>query len=312
MTEPTGERMLPDRQRGELVHAEHTSRYRYAAQFAAGKRVLDAACGEGYGSQLLQAARAASVTGVDIDETTVAAAREKYDARFERSDVGSMPFDDDSFDLIISFETIEHVENAEAVIAEFRRVLAPGGTLIISTPNSSEYEVKNEFHKREFNFEEFGELIGDRFGPVHWLHQQNWLLSAVLDETQFALDDDRIPLDIDVFKAAGRARGQELYILAVCGPRLVEAREIGYAADIYEANKLLEWIDRARHAEELLQSYVERCEKAEALLAAHVERCDEAERSIERLERKIEVLEGRGLNKLVPLYREIKRRRAAD
>src|SRR4051812_7524745 len=134
MLEATGERLLPEQQRGELVHAQHLARYRFAAQFAGGRRVLDAACGEGYGTTMLAAAGARSATGADIDQPTVDRAREKYGLAFECSDVAALPFEDSSFDLVVSFETLEHVSDPGLAIAEFRRVLSEGGVLIASTP----------------------------------------------------------------------------------------------------------------------------------------------------------------------------------
>ena len=99
MLEVTGERLLPEQQRGELVHAQHLARYRFAAQFARGRRVLDAACGEGYGTAILAAAGARAAVGVDIDQPTVDHARAKYGLDFERADVAELPFEDGSFDL---------------------------------------------------------------------------------------------------------------------------------------------------------------------------------------------------------------------
>ena len=124
----TGERLVPDQQHGELVHAEHLARYRLAAQLARGRRVLDAASGEGYGSAILAAAGATSVTGIDLDRDAVDHAGARYGLNFEVADVAALPFPEASFDVVVSFETIEHVPDAVAALREFRRVLAPRGT----------------------------------------------------------------------------------------------------------------------------------------------------------------------------------------
>ena len=126
MLTATGERLIPELQQGELVHAEHLARYRLAARFARDRRVLDAACGEGYGAGILAAAGAKSVTGVDIDPVTVAHARQRYGLQFERADIAELPYPDDGFDLVVSFETIEHVRDAARVLEEYRRVLSDG------------------------------------------------------------------------------------------------------------------------------------------------------------------------------------------
>ena len=81
--DPTGERLVPDAQRDQLIYAEHLARYFLASQLAAGRRVLDAGCGEGYGTALLAAAGAASVVGVDVDEPTIEHARERYGGEFQ-------------------------------------------------------------------------------------------------------------------------------------------------------------------------------------------------------------------------------------
>lgn len=121
-------------QRTEL----HLRRYLLAARFANGARSLDAACGTGYGSKLLADHGAAAVLGVEIDERTIAYA-ERYHAhdrvRFAAADVTRCPAQDHSIDLVTSFETIEHLRDPAALIAEFLRVLAPGGMLVLSTPN---------------------------------------------------------------------------------------------------------------------------------------------------------------------------------
>ena len=118
---------------GEIAH-EHWHRYVFARRFAAGKRVLDVACGEGYGSALLCDV-ANTVVGVDIDAATIAHAAKTYAdraaLRFVRGSVAALPFAPASFDAIVSFETVEHIDGPaqQSMVAEFARVLAPGGTV---------------------------------------------------------------------------------------------------------------------------------------------------------------------------------------
>ena len=107
----TGERFTPECVRE--IWYEHWHRYAFALPLAAGKRVLDAACGEGYGSALL-ATRAASVLGADISDTAIDHARARYGAavnlRFELADATALDaLPTQSFDLIVSFETLAHV-----------------------------------------------------------------------------------------------------------------------------------------------------------------------------------------------------------
>ncbi len=179
----TGERFMPGCS-GE-IWAEHWHRYLFARRFVAGKDVLDAACGEGYGSAWL-ARDARKVAGLDVDAPTVAAARAKYGSLSVQFDVGSvaaMPYADATFDYAISFETLEHLAEQEAMLREFRRVLRPDGVLIISTPNKAEYSDKrhfqNAFHVHELYENEFRALLGRHFGAQRWLGQKLTFNSAL-------------------------------------------------------------------------------------------------------------------------------------
>jgi SAM-dependent methyltransferase len=189
MPEPldfTGERFVPG-VAGE-IELEHVHRYAFASRFVAGRRVLDAACGEGYGSALL-ARTAADVAGVDIDAATLAHAGERYrgvaNLAFHRASVTALPFADASFGAVVSFETIEHLEAGDqpAMLAEFARVLAPGGLLILSAPNRVEYSDKrgyaNPFHRHEHDRAELDALIARQFAARRFLGQRIWLGSTL-------------------------------------------------------------------------------------------------------------------------------------
>ena len=305
MLETTGERLLPEQQRGELVHAQHLARYRFAAQLAEGRRVLDAASGEGYGTAMLAAARAQSVTGVDIDQSTVDHARDKYGLEFLCANVAELPFPDGSFDLVVSFETLEHVPDAAHAIAEFRRVLADGGILIASTPNSDRYLVDNEFHTREFTEKEFGELLGPHFSEVAVFYQQDWLTSAVMGEEQLAADDGERPLALELTKVARHVPGDQLFTIAVCG-RTSGLADTAVVTSIFEAQKLHEWVERALDTEKLywktrgeLEDWMERCYEAERQLA-------QAREKVTRME---ESLSWRGTRPLRPVNERVRRGR---
>ena len=245
--EPTGERLLPEHHGGQLVHAEHLARYRLAAQLAPGRRVLDCACGEGYGSGLMAAAGAESVTAADIDQATVDHVRERYGIEAHRADVRSLPFDDGAFDLVVSFETIEHVHEPERALDELARVRAPGGHLLISTPNAAESLVQNEFHVHEFGHDEFVALLRERFPAVRLLYQHNWLTSAVLDEAGMAAADGAGPVPLELTKVHGVEPGGELYLIALCGDEDVEAAPAlpGVMAGTDEAHLLAHRLDDA-------------------------------------------------------------------
>ena len=128
----TGERFVPG-VGGEIVY-EHVHRYAFARRYADGKRVLDAACGEGYGSALL-ATVAREVTGVDIDEPTIAHARQTYQAignlTFVKGSATELPLPDASVDRVLSSLMLHHLDEDERgrALREVRRVLRPGGQL---------------------------------------------------------------------------------------------------------------------------------------------------------------------------------------
>ena len=205
---------MPEAQHGELVHAEHVARYLMTAPLAAGRRVLDVACGEGYGTDMLARAGAETAVGVDVDEPAIARATERYAGRVPLRGHRGAALRRRAFDLVVSFETIEHVTDAERALAELARVLAPGGLLVISTPNTHEYLVENEFHTREFSHEEFVAFLEQRFPSVRLLYQHNWMLSAILGEEGFGEGDESRPLELDVRKTVSLAPGRELYTVA--------------------------------------------------------------------------------------------------
>ncbi len=173
MAEFTGERLIPGQVDVDLLN-EHLARYAFAARLAHGKRVLDAGCGAGYGSAEL-AGQADSVTGADLAAEAVDFAREHYrlpNLAFEQASCERLPHPDACFDLVVAFEVIEHLDRWREFLLEARRVLAPGGQLIVSTPNKLYYTESrgvhgaNPFHVHEFDFEEFRGALESVFPHV--------------------------------------------------------------------------------------------------------------------------------------------------
>jgi len=237
---------MPDHWRGQLVHAEHLARYRLASQLAEGRRVLDVACGEGYGTALLAAAGAEQVLGVDADPATVAHVRDHHGLDAQVGDIRSLDLADGAFDLVVSFETIEHVQEPERALDELARVRAKGGHLLISTPNAAESLVHNDFHVHEFGHDEFVELLRERFGAVRLLYQHNWLTSAILDEAGMEADGGSEELDLGLTKVRGVGPGHELYLLALCGDETDVPLELtGVMAGTDEAHLLAHRLDDA-------------------------------------------------------------------
>ena len=173
MAEFTGERLIPGEVDIDLLN-EHMARYHFAVRLARGKRVLDAGCGAGYGSAEL-AEVAESVTGIDIAPAALDYARAHYalpNLAFEQASCTKLPYGDGAFDLVVAFEVIEHLENWRDFLQEVRRVLAPAGQLIVSTPNRLYYtesrgrDGANPFHVHEFDFDEFNRELKQFFPYV--------------------------------------------------------------------------------------------------------------------------------------------------
>ena len=186
----TGERFVPHspNAKGEMWY-EHWHRYHYVLPLVAGKKVLDVACGEGYGSALMSRS-AAEVSGVDISAAAITHARALYADRanvqyFEAS-CTQLPFDHASFDVVVSFETIEHIAEQAEFLDEIKRVLKPDGVLILSCPNKAEYSDKrgftNEFHVKELYRRELEALLAPRFAKRRWLSQRNAFVSLIAPE----------------------------------------------------------------------------------------------------------------------------------
>lgn len=176
MSEFTGERVIPG-QVEEDLWAEHIARYGFAAKLATAKRVLDLGCGTGYGTAEL-AKHATEAIGVDVAADAIDYAKGHYRAaRFVEVSALDLPFADASFDLVTSFELIEHLSDARALLREARRVLHPVGLFVVSTPNKLYYAESrgesgpNPFHQREYEYAEFGELLREFFPHVTLLLQ---------------------------------------------------------------------------------------------------------------------------------------------
>lgn len=154
----------------------HARRYELAASVLAevgGRSAADLACGTGYGSELLATlGQAERVVGVDLDPGAVgyAARRHGADGRatFRCADATNTGLEEASFDLCASFETIEHVEDAAGLVGELARVLRPGGTLVVSTPNRLG---PTPYHVHDFGFVEFRAVLRTRFEVDTWIGQ---------------------------------------------------------------------------------------------------------------------------------------------
>jgi len=168
MIEFTGERFVPTEH--GVIRQEHLHRYAWCLPLVEGKDVLDVASGEGYGSAMM-AGRARSVRGVDISIDAVTHASERYagvsNLQYLQGSAAAIPLPDASVDVVVSFETIEHLYEQEEMMAEIRRVLRPDGVMVMSSPNKEVYSDRagyhNEYHVKELYLGEFQALVARHF-----------------------------------------------------------------------------------------------------------------------------------------------------
>lgn len=166
----TGERCVLEKS-GALIEKEHLDRYDFALDFVKGKKVLDIACGTGYGSIMLSE-KAENVLGVDISSESLQYANNTFQSsnlKFKQGDAVNLDFiNDETFDVVVSFETIEHIAEFTKYLTEIRRVLKKGGLFIVSTPNKLKHSPNsdtplNHFHVIEFRLNEFDDLLKKYF-----------------------------------------------------------------------------------------------------------------------------------------------------
>jgi len=163
------------------VYREHMARYNFAKNYIAHRKVLDVACGSGFGS-FAMAEVAEEVVGLDLDEQAIRFAKEHYqeeNLHYETGSATALPFGDAEFGAVVSFETIEHLLDQEKFLEEVRRVLEPSGIFLVSTPdretipyffvNPTEYN--NPFHVKELSKRELSNLLAKRFHILEWFGQ---------------------------------------------------------------------------------------------------------------------------------------------
>src|SRR3954470_9870781 len=186
----TGERTLPDVPEENYWFRRHLAVYEWIAARAGGRRVVDLACGEGYGSAVL-ARSARSVVGVDANPEAFAHARAKYTAAnlgFERNLVELWAGD---VDCVVFLQTIEHVQDPDAVLEHVRELIGPAGVAYVSTPNvltlapKGEARSGNPWHVREYRAQEYRALCQRHFGSVDLLGLHH---AGKLRAHQFAIE----------------------------------------------------------------------------------------------------------------------------
>lgn len=189
MLEWTGERYIPTAKPEEVgaeIHYERLHRYFFAAQFVKDKTVLDAGCGEGYGSYILSK-YARKVVGIDIDEKSIKHASSTYirsNLEYLVGPITDIPIEGkEVFDVVVCFEVLEHIAEHDEMLKEVKRMLKKDGIFIVSTPNKKVYSddpsYQNPFHVKELYFDEFKALLGRYFKHLYFFGQRVYPSSQI-------------------------------------------------------------------------------------------------------------------------------------
>lgn len=267
LTEGVPERFSPEELQGELLEAEHVVRYRWAASLAAGRRVLDAGCGTAYGTSMLGRAGATEVVGVDIAVAVLDSARPGMpdNVRLEPGDLNDLPFPDGGFDLVVCFEAIEHFADPFSVLDELTRVLAPGGVLLVSSPNREAYPPGNPHHHHEFLPAELEAELRTRLPNVRLLRQHAYVTAAVLDDETYAGAADEPLEDLSVYKLVAGESDREMFTLGAASRASLP--ELPRFAAMMSHVALRPWIDVIEDQEQSLQEHRSHIHDLESRLA---------------------------------------------
>ncbi|WP_025847912.1 glycosyltransferase [Paenibacillus ehimensis] len=211
----SGERFVPNATDRDMA-VEHLQRYFAITELVKDKVVLDAASGEGYGSFILSE-YAKNIVGVDISAEAIVHAQLTYaksNVTFVQGSIEQLPAADHSVDVVVSFETIEHVDESiqHRFLKEIKRVLKPEGILVMSTPDKYVYSdranYRNSFHLREFYKEEFYSFLKEYFNNIDMYYQKHEVSSLIVNNRSDNVK--RIHIEHNDHVTNGK------YLIAVC------------------------------------------------------------------------------------------------
>jgi ubiquinone/menaquinone biosynthesis C-methylase UbiE len=181
--EPTTERLTAEDQSSNreayLIYLIHLATYKYCIPFVTGKKVLDYGCGTGYGTSLI-GKYCTQITGIDISPEAINYARSHFSVpnlsylQIKPAEIAPLPFPDGSFDVVLSFQVIEHVQDVSAYLREIDRVLAPAGRVAIATPDRSArlfsfQKPWNIWHLREYTQKQLHDTLSEYFSNINVL-----------------------------------------------------------------------------------------------------------------------------------------------
>ena len=290
---------MPWAEDAQLVY-EHYHRYLWARQLVDAKTVIDLGSGEGFGSALL-ATRASQVIGIDIDRTAVEHATLNYPSPNLSFRVGSALdlrfLRPASYDVVVAFELIEHLDEQERALAEIKRVLKESGFLILSTPERNTYNVPgrpaNPFHARELSFDEFTELLGEYFSDLAFFGQRpqaGSLIEPLSAKPGTRAHYERITKHGDEW--ALTPSPAPVYLLAIASDQpLDQFRDLAQRASLL-ADPMLELRRELEHKHSAALQQLELKQQEVAALSAELERLQQSAASaweVEKIELKREL-----------------------
>ncbi len=304
----TGERFIPH-QTDPILALEHYHRYYFASRFVNQKKVLDCACGEGYGSAFL-AKFAQSVLGIDIDVKAVEHARKTYAAipnlSFEAGSCDTAPEQSD-FDIAVSFELLEHLDpdTQDRFLANIQHTLKRDGLFLISSPEKIEYAetypAKNEYHKHEMTLPEFLEFLGKYFKHVHLCAQRVLTLSTMWQpgNRQDAPFHFHVRNDLLEEIPKESSFSQPLYLVAICSnepiPSTVFDESNSFYLDITSSDQtkgFSRWAQQlnkdVQEKRELIRELQQQLEESNGWAASLTSQINRQSESIESLQQDLE------------------------
>lgn len=237
----TGERFVPLQNLvNDEIGVEHLHRYHAAVDLVRNQVVLDLASGEGFGTAIL-ASTAKKVYGIDIDAPSIEHARDTYgylgNTEFIQAGADKIPLEDGAVDIVVSFETIEHLneDTQKKFLQEIKRVLKKDGKLIISTPDkvnyTERYDHKNEFHLKEFNRDEFYGFLKRYFDHVSEFLQGFEIISAITEPDPAELQNIKIANWNRAVSAFSRK-----YLISVCSNAPLE-KNLNFSSVVFQVHK---------------------------------------------------------------------------
>ena len=224
------ERVMPNDNNTKFLFQEHSLRYLFASQFVKSKTILDAACGTGYGASMMLDAGAKKVVGIDNSAESIEYCKKNYkkdNLEFKTEDCEKINLDI-TFDIVVSFETIEHLKNQDHFLSKVKHLLKNDGMFIVSTPNKETYPSGNQFHFKEFTESEFKLFLGKYFSNVTIFYQYYPASMAICKPIDVMNDlkinffnTTKLKID-DLDEKFNLSNYVGLFFIAICSNSLIE------------------------------------------------------------------------------------------